>query len=285
MALPIVERARERLADRPDLLQLVDDAVVAQFGLYAAEVKVLAALLLTDGSLLEAAKLTGTSNAAFQVAFDNLTARGLATVQKGHVSLEGMQQQLKVETDEEAAREANIPQPVIVLRSVPEQVAALARSSLNGAAALGRVYAFLFGRRASNYPLLGRFVKEFGSAGKAGRFLLEHLLDDFQGKEPLMALLPLAIAVNRGWRPDDAPDVEEQKAEASRADEASWRARMKRWLNNGGLEQNLADLDQWEHDSAMDYVDRYLSPEQAEADRRQVRLDFARYDKEGRPEL
>src|ERR1041384_4143461 len=84
MALPIVEAARTRLAGRP-LAGLLDDAVITLFELYPVEQKVLAAILLAEGNVLEATKLAGTSDAAFKQALDNLAARQLLTVKAGMV--------------------------------------------------------------------------------------------------------------------------------------------------------------------------------------------------------
>src|SRR5215218_7996893 len=100
MALPIVEAARTRLAGRP-LVGLLDDAVITLFELYPVEQKVLAALLLADGNLLEATKLAGTSEAGFKEALDNLAVRQLLTVRSGMVDLSLMQAKLRVEADNE----------------------------------------------------------------------------------------------------------------------------------------------------------------------------------------
>src|SRR5437870_1498905 len=117
MALPIVEAARTRLARRP-LVGLLDDAVITLFELYPVEQKVLAALLMADGKVLEASELAGTSEASFKQALDNLAARQLLSVKAGVVDLSLMQAKLRVETDDEADREQNIPQPRVVLQGV-----------------------------------------------------------------------------------------------------------------------------------------------------------------------
>lgn len=281
--LPIVDAARERLADKPDLLALLDDAVLAYFELVPAEVKALCGLLLAGGEVLEASKLAGTSNASFQIALDNLTKRGLVEVKQGKADLAGLQARLRVESENEADRDEGIPEPKIVFRSILEQVVSLATSHNNPSIGLGRAYAFIFGKKARNFPVLGRIAKELG-ARRAARFFLEHALDDFQGREPLMELLPqalwLAAAIrNGGVRPEDAPNVAERNAELSAEAEAAWRDRMKRWnFEYGGEMHALATIDQNEADSL-------LNEYQAEAMRRQVKLDFQRWRERGEPEL
>lgn len=283
-ALPIVEAARERLSDKPELLALLDDAVLAHFELVPAEVKALCGLLLAGGNLLEASRLAGTSSASFQIALDNLAKRNLVEVKSGQVDLAGLQARLRVEGVNEADRdELGIPEPKIVFRSLLEQVIALATSHNNPSVGLGRAYAFIFGRKTKNFPVLGRIAKELG-ARRAARFLLEHALDDFGGQEPLTALLPqalwLAAAIrNGGVRPEDAPDLAERAAELTAEAEHAWRERMRRWdYEYGGELHALATIDQNE-------ADKLLNEYQAEAMRRQVKLDYDLWRKRGEPKL
>lgn len=281
--LPIVEAARARLADKPDLLAMIDDAVLAHFELVPAEVKALCGLLLAGGNLLEASKLAGTSSASFQIALDNLSKRNLVEVKSGQVDLAGLQARLRVETENEADRdELGIPEPKIVFRSVLEQVIALATSHNNPSIGLGRAYAFVYGQKPRNFPVLGMIAKELG-ARRAARFFLEHALDEFQGREPLMELLPqarwLGAALrNGGVRPDEAPDLKERAAELSAEAEAAWRDRMARWNNEGGELHALARIDQ-------NQADGFLNEYQAEAMARQVKIDFDLWRKRGEPKL
>lgn len=280
MTLAIVEAARARLAGRP-LVGLLDDAVIALFELYPAEQKVLAALLLAEGNVLEATKLAGTSDAAFKQALDNLATRQLLTVKSGLVDLSLMQAKLRVETFDEAEREEDIPQPKVVLQGVRATAFGLAKTSNNAGVALGRVYAYLYGRTTRNYAVLGKMASAIGGK-RAVELLLEHMFDDFGNKDPLTEMLPQAIwmgqAANGKLRGENSPDEAEQNKEILAEDRASWEARMRNWMNEGGELHALAGIDQAE-------ADHLINPFQAQMQRRQVELDFNRWREEGEPDL
>src|SRR4051794_32136979 len=276
MALPIVEAARTRLTGRP-LVGLLDDAVITLFELYPAEQKVLAALLLADGKVLEATELAGTSEASFKQALDNLAARQLLSVKAGVVDLSLMQAKLRVETDSEADTEQNIPQPKVVLQGVRATAFGLAKTSKNPGTALGRVYAYLYGRTTRNYAVLGKIAAAIGGK-RAVELMLAHMFDDFGAEDPLMALLPQAIwmgqSLNGQLRGEGAPDQEEQAKEIHAEDRASWEFRMQRWLDYGTEDKAIASI----QDAGYGTI-------QMEMLLRQVRLDFARYREAGEPNL
>jgi hypothetical protein len=276
MALPIVEAARTRLAGRP-LVGLLDDAVITLFELYPVEQKVLAALLLAEGNILAATELAGTSEAGFKQALDNLAARQLLSVKAGVVDLSLMQAKLRVQTDDEAEREQNIPQPRVVLQGVRATAFGLAKTSNNPGAALGRVYAYLYGRTTRNYAVLGKIAAAIGGK-RAVELMLAHMFDDFGAEDPLMALLPQAIwmgqAANGQLRGENSPDQEEQAKEIHAEDRASWEFRMQRWLDYGSEEAAFAGV------QSAGYA-----PFQMEMLLRQVRLDYARYREAGEPSI
>lgn len=276
MTLPIVVAARERLAGRP-LVGLLDDAVITLFELYPVEQKVLAALLLAEGNILEASMLAGTSEAGFKQALDNLAARQLVSVKAGVVDLSLMQAKLRVETAQEAERdEERIPQPKVVLQGVRATAFGLAKTSNNPGTALGRVYAYLYGRTTRNYAVLGKIAAALGGK-RAVEFFLEHMFDPFEG-DPLTELLPQAIwlsqAANGQLRGEGSPDPAEQDKERLAEDRASWEARMQRWLDYGN-----------EAATVLGIQNAGYAPFQMEMLLRQVKLDFQRWRDEGEPKL
>ena len=276
MALQIVEAARERLAGRP-LVELLDDAVITLFELYPAEQKVLAALLLAAGNVLEASKLAGISEAAFKQSLDNLAARQLLTIKAGVVDLSLAQAKLRVEIPDEAEQDdEHIPQPKVVLQGVRATAFGLAKTSTNPGTALGRVYAYLYGRTTRNYAVLGKIASALGGK-RAVEFFLDHMFDQFNG-DPLMELLPQAIwlgkAANGQLRSDNSPDEEQQDREKLAEDRASWEARMQRWLYFGSETAAITDVENGGYNEL-----------QTTLLVRQVRLDFQRWRDEGEPDL
>lgn len=280
----LVQRVREAYQERPDLAGLLDDSVVASYGLTPPEVKALAACLLAGDNGVSAAcaiaAREGLEAELFDTSLRSLQKRGLLRVDGGRLDFRGAEERLRVQTPEEVpSKEREAPECRVVLRPLRETVAAMATSEKTPAAGLGRVYSFIFGRQVERkeWGLLGKLANLLGPK-EAALFLLEHAHRPFYDKNPLAELFPLAAARAKEWRPEGAPDPEEQAAERRQSDEASWRLRMRRWLDVGDLRANLKAIDERERAGLV-------WPEQAEADRRQVKLDFKRWEAAGRPEL
>lgn len=281
MTYTIVERVRERYTEHPDLAQLFDDSVVSFFDLTPPEVKVLAALLLSDGDDEQARPLTELAPRAFNLTVASLADKGLVAAVEGRLSLEPAQRRLRMEWADEVPwwKDHTAPPRKVVFRPIREQVAVLARSGQSPAAGLAAVYAWLYGRRLArkDFGVLGKLANQLGTV-RAGLFLLEHCCDHFDG-DPLQELIPLATFLGNGGRTEeDVAEDEEIRKGWQDADEASWRARMLRWHNEGGKLHALAGIDAAE-DAGL------IWPEQAEADRRQVELDYARWEAAGQPEV
>lgn len=281
----LVEQARVVLSSRPDLAQLLDDSVISHFELTPLEAKVFAALLVEDGNALTASERciqegmrAGQINASLQ----SLEQRELvARSGPSSYSLEPAQQRLRVELPEEPepGEPGEPPDRKVVLRPLREVVCEMAASARTPAAGLGRVYAFLYGRRPQQrtYGLLGKLASLLG-VREGALFLLEHCSTGY-AKDPLVELIPLAVARSRGWRPEDAPDEAEQRREREQAESVAWRQRMQRWFfEYGGKEGAIKSVNEAE------FLGR-VTPDQAGATKRQISKDFERWEQEGRPAL
>lgn len=284
MANHLVQRVREVYGDRPELADLLSDSVVAVYALTPPEVKALAACLLAGESGVSAAhaiaEREGLDLELFESSLYSLQRRGLMKIVDGRFDFRPAQERLRVQTPEEVpSREREAPECRVVPRSLREMVAMMAVSEKSPAAGLGRVYAFIFGRevKKTDWGLLGKLANILGPR-EAALFLLEHAHRPFYEQNPLVELFPMAASRAKEWRPEGAPDPEEQAAERRQSDEASWKLRMRRWLEVGDLRQNLLRIDEQE-------TLGLIWPEQAEANRRQVRLDFKRWENLGRPDI
>lgn len=288
--LPIQERVKEAYKDRPDLLELVDESVIDLFALSSYEVKTLCALLLA-GNVIDAVPLTGLKDGLVQRCVQSLVMKELIALQDGVIDFSPAQRQLRVQEEEEAERAAATdPPPVrIVCRSLKEQVLVMVREAPNSTAGLARVYAFLYGRGGKvPFPLLGKMAKELGSPSRTALFLLQHAADDL-GPNPLQSLLPLAIGYGKvhrdgGFRPDDAPDPDQLKADFIAMGGASWLNRMRKWqAQANALGEPLERISLY--DEPDDYQPVLTTKEQYEADRKQYKTDVARWVSLGRPEF
>lgn len=273
MTLPIVTRAREYLRGRDlltarNLTTLLDDAVLLRFDLLPVEVKALCGLLLADGDLEDAATAAEIPVARLIAAAQNLERKGLLTLDGYTADLTLAQQQLRVETSYEAAKDAaGVPSPVVVLQSLPALVAALAKSDKNPTRAGAAVYQFVFGRRVTNFPLIGKAVQAVGVQSFA-QLCLEKATYPFEG-EPLKELAVFAFARANGFRADDAPDEAAQKREVLASDHASWQKRLQRWESYGGRADAVQTVQKWANQGRITWA-------QADADIRQIRLDYSR---------
>jgi hypothetical protein len=95
------------------------------------------------------------------------------------------------------------------MRPIRERVIIDARQGNNAQKGLAKVYAELYGPVPQwGWGILGKIVELLGR-DQGALFLLEHSYKEM--RSPLHELLPQAVARAKGYRPDDAPDVAEQK--------------------------------------------------------------------------
>lgn len=203
----------------------------------------------------------------FYFTLEGLEERGLV-VQDGAAGLDASPflKRLRVtrpEEDEER-KPTQPPRRNLVFKPVRQLVVMMAREGNNSARALAEVYSFLYGKpeRGPNFGVLGKIANLLGR-DRAALFLLEHCHRQFEG-DPLKELLPLAIGL-AGWR-EEKKVTPDDKAQAAR-DRQQWLERMERWrrfdlIEEGGI--------------------AFKTPEQREADERQRRLDFRRWEQEQR---
>lgn len=280
--LPIQERFQQAYTERPDFLALVAEETVTAYKLSPPEIKVLcAALLVEDGDIYKALELTGLDTDLFKMGLQSLRKKGLATYSAGKIGVEPMQRTLRVQTPEEVLTLDKLePPPVkLVPRSLREVVISMARGGKTPAAGLGAVYSFVFGEvpLGRDYGMLGKIANTLG-VDKAALLMLERATWAFD-QNPLSVLIAMAQARSTEWRPEDAPDVEEQRTEYQAIERASWVARMKRWLVLGGSYAQVEEATLRAHAAGE------LSAEQNRADQRQARIDFDRWEAEGRPPI
>lgn len=285
----LIERAREVLTSRPDLLRVFDESVVTACELTPPEVKVLAACVIAGAegadSAIELAGEAGVKRLAAEFAVDSLEKKGLLRLEDRTIDLAPLARLLRVEVAEEAPKVEGRPEQQLVFRPLREQVVAIARSDPHPVRGLAAAYCFVFGRsiRGPNsgkiYGALGKIVNALGT-DKAALFFLEYATYVFAG-EPVYELLPHALQRAKPYRPADAPDEAEQRRELATMADNAWRARMRRWLAEGGEIHALVGIDQAEEGTKLGYCTPGLSSHQAEADRRQVKLDFAEWRRRG----
>lgn len=210
-----VQRAYE--AD-PTIRKLIEPSTIEVLGLTRPEVITLCALLLAGGDARAAAETiqgAGVKEQAMKAAAHSLAERGLITRTEDPArwTFEGVEAAMRVQTDEEAEDPEHSevqPSPKLVLRPMRERVIFEVRQGQTPAAGLGRVYTLLYGPpKSKDYPLLGMMAKELGR-DRAALFLLEHCHQQF--RNPLAELIGLARAQAAGFRPADAPEVDEQRA-------------------------------------------------------------------------
>lgn len=291
MTTHIVQRVREVYKEHPDLIRLIDNSVAAVYGLTPPEIKVLAAALLAGEGGVPAAHAIaakeGVDPELFETSFYSLSKKKLLNVADGQFDFSPTQERLRMLLpDEVFSHPGDAPDCRVVPRSLRDVVLAMAFSERSPVAGLGAVYSFVFGLpvEPKGYGVLGKLAKLIGTK-EAALLMLAHATYHFDS-DPLHALLALAISRSKERRPENAPDPEEQEAERRQSDEASWRLRMRKWINEYGDEQRaLAAIDQAEALTKQGVRNPPYWPEQAEADRRQVKLDFARWRKAGKPDL
>lgn len=287
----LVERFREAYKDRPDFLALFSETAVSIYDLLPPEIKTLAAALLAGESGVQSAmaiaECEGIDLDLFDASLRSLQRKRLLFVKDGQFDFSPAQERLRMQIAEEArATQYEAPEVRLVVRPLAEVVAAMASSEKSPAAGLGKVYSFVFGREVSGrqWGVLGKIANLIGTR-RAALLLLENATNAFEG-DPMNALLAMASARSKEWRPEGAPDPEEQRRERNEAADTGWRMRMRRWMwEYGGENHALAAIDQAEDMSREGRCNPPLSPEQAEADRRQVRLDFARWKALGCPPI
>lgn len=237
MKLPgLLAEVQKVYANRPDLKQLVDESVIDTLSLSMLEVKVLAALLLAEGSTSKARELLSeVKPAVFNQTVGSLRERELIDLgEDDSVSFDPAMRQLKMQTPDELERdgveevEGEPPSVKLVFRPIREQVLWLVRSADSPTRGLARVYAFLYGGTYTKqtFGLLGLLVKELGR-DQAALFLLEHAHGQY--KNPLTELLPLARARAKGFRPADAPSEEEVNNGIAAVHRVAWEKRMRQW--------------------------------------------------------
>lgn len=291
MANHLVQRVREVYKERPELARLLDESVAAVYGLTPPEVKALAAALLAGESGVQAAhaiaEREGLDLELFETSLYSLRKKGLLKIADGQFDFTPAQERLRMQTPEEVpSKPREAPDCRVVPRPLREVVMAMASSGRSPAAGLGAVYSFVFGRPVGpkGFGVLGKIANLIGTRD-AALMMLSHATHHFDG-DPLNALLALATAQSKEWRPEGAPDPEEQAAERRQSDEASWRLRMRKWVGEyGGENHALASIDQAEEMTKQGLCNPPYWPEQAEADRRQVKLDFDRWRRAGKPDL
>ncbi len=235
----LVEALRAAHQHNPDLVQLVDGGVALALGLSHFERVALAGLLL-ELDYRKAMERTGVKPTHFKAAVASLMERGLLEITerdgKTAISFEGAARVLRMQTTHEAEQEREAladaedreppvgrPQPRLIMRPIRERLLLDARSGSNAQRGLAKVYAQLYGPVPQHgWGALGKIANLLGR-DQGALFLLEHSYK--QMRNPLQELLPLAVARAKGFRPDDAPDVAEQK----RFEAAVWaEARRKR---------------------------------------------------------
>jgi hypothetical protein len=285
--MTLVDRVRQAYNANPVLGQLIDESVARFYNLTRPEVKALGAILVAGepSAALRLAEREGLDDEMFEAAVWSLQKKQLLAVVEGQFDLSKTERALRVERPDELPplklREA--PQTLVVPRPLRETVAALARSEKSPAAGLGAVYSFLYGRRVQQreWGMLGKIANLLG-AGNAALLLLESAHKPFNDENPIAFFLAQAQARAKTWRPEGAPDPEEQRAERSQIADAAWQARMSHWLSRfGEAERAIKAIDEWEYFG----VEPYQTPEQFEAARRQIRLDFERWTSLGKPQL
>jgi hypothetical protein len=276
----LLERARELFTSRRDLLQLLDDSVLAEYGLTPPEVRLFAACLIEkEAGLASAERLAaaqGCQASLLPYARQSLQTKGLLALDGDTISLPALSA-LRVESEEEAFVAPTLPpEPKLVFKPMRQRVVSMARAEKTPAAGLAQVYALLYGaghprRNAGQFfGVLGKIAQALGTDA-AALLLLEYAHAQFEG-DPLAELLPIAIGRGKGYRPENAPDEDAQQNERLFADRASWELRMRRWLHEYGGEPPAGTV-----------AAGAPTPEQATADLRQIASDFARWRQAGSP--
>lgn len=211
----LVERARAAFTGASPLESLFDQDTIALLGLTPGEVKVIAALILTKGRKAAAQELAaenGVSAHRFVTTIDSLLAKELVAYDPaGDVTFEPAERVLRVQHPGEVeAPEGEAPGVKLVLQPLTSRVIAIARSQQNQAAALGRVFQFVFGRvpKGKDFALLGLMAKELG-VEKSALLMLEQATNPSQTL--LHDLVAMARARAKGFRPADAPDENQQR--------------------------------------------------------------------------
>lgn len=211
--MSLVDDARKAFAGRT-LVEVLHEDTVLLLGLTPGEVKVFAALLLADGDMERAsgyAMLNGVGHNRFEPLLQSLVARQLIELSDGKVSFAPAETTLRgLRADEVAFTEGDEPSTKLVLQPLRVRVVALARQLENPAASLGLVYQLVFGAvpQGKEWALLGLIVKALGR-DKAALLLLENATNP--SPTLLHDLVGMAKARANGFRPEDAPDVVEQK--------------------------------------------------------------------------
>lgn len=252
---------------------LFSDTAARVYGLTAPERDALTALLLYPDDWPSArlwAEGLDVDAESFDYAVRSLAKRGLVQVTPEGARFPELERRLEAPAD--------VPEPRLSFRPLTEVVVQMARDGKNPVAGLAAVYSYVFGREVAGkeWAMLGKIYNALGSA-QAALLFLELATVAWGDASPLPTLLQRAVGRAKEYRPEEAPDPEEQKQERRQQDEAAWRVRMRRWFGEyGGENHALADIAQAE-------TFQRISPEQAEANRRQVRLDFERWRKAGSP--
>ncbi len=166
---------------------------------------------------MESARGHGLKDALIKSAAASLEARELIardTVDPRQWTFDGAERALRMQLPEEVETAEGVPpgppSTKLVLRSLREQVLMLSRSENSVPRGLARVYTFVYGGTTpsgADFGILGMIGRELGLE-RAALLLLE-----FAGKQmenPLREILPMARARAVPYRPEGAPDVDEQ---------------------------------------------------------------------------
>jgi hypothetical protein len=217
----LVEAVKVAYQHNPDLARLVGDDVVLALGLSHYERLALAGLLL-ELSYSKAMVRTQVRPTLFKAAVASLAERGLIELQDDGITFNGAATAMRMQTTAEAAAEeaaradaedreppVGRPKTGLVMRPIRERVIMDARAGKTAPQGLAKVYAQLYGPVPQfGWGVLGKLANLLGR-DQGALFLLEHSYKPM--RNPLRELLPQAVARSRGYRPDDAPEVAEQK--------------------------------------------------------------------------